>query len=46
MVAEHTSFKLKLQILLAIPTAIPLLGVTSTFGNVVGNKTGSFKVPS
>ena len=46
MVASHTSPKLKPQILLAMPTAIPMLEDTSTLGKVVGNRVGSVSLPS
>ena len=46
MVPSQISAKLKEQMLEAIPTAIPILGVTRTLGKVVGNRTGSLSVPS
>ena len=46
MVVSHTSFKLKGQIELAIPTAIPVLAFTRTDGKLAGNKEGSLRVLS
>ena len=46
IVPSQISERLKEQMEDAIPTAIPVLGVTSTFGKVVGRRTGSFMVPS
>ena len=46
IVVSQISFKLKEQILLAIPTAIPWLADTNTLGNVVGKRLGSFMVAS
>ena len=46
MVVSQTSFKLKGQIELAIPTAMPVLALTSTVGKVAGSKDGSFMVLS
>ena len=44
--ASQTSPRLKEHILDAIPTAIPVFGETSIFGNAVGKRTGSFIEPS
>ena len=44
--ASQTSLRLKLQIWLAMPTAMPWFGFTSIFGNVVGKSTGSFSEES
>ena len=45
-VVSHTSARLKEQILLAMPTAMPVLLFTSTEGKVTGNRVGSFTVLS
>ena len=45
-VALQTSRRLKPQMLLAIPTAMPVLAETRTLGNAVGSSDGSFMVPS
>ena len=42
----HTSRRLNEQIFDAMPTAMPMLAETSTFGNVVGRSDGSFIVES
>ena len=46
MVVRHTSAKLKGQMLLAMPTAMPVLALTSTLGKVAGSRVGSFIVLS
>jgi hypothetical protein len=46
MVVLQISARLNEQILEAIPTAIPWLADTSTLGNVVGSRLGSFMVAS
>ena len=46
MVVRQTSPRLKGQMLLAMPTAMPVLALTSTLGNVAGSKVGSFMVLS
>ena len=46
MAVRHTSCKLNEQMLDAMPTAMPMLAETSTFGNVVGSSVGSFIEPS
>jgi hypothetical protein len=46
IVVSQTSARLKPQIWLAMPTAIPVFALTSTFGNVVGRSVGSCMVPS
>ena len=43
---SHTSFKLKGQIELAIPTAIPVFELTKTEGKEHGKSEGSSKVLS
>ena len=45
-VALQTSRRLKPQMLLAMPTAMPILAETRTFGYVVGSKAGSSMVLS
>ena len=45
-VALQTSRRLNEQMLLAMPTAIPMLAVTSTLGKAVGSKVGSSMVLS
>ena len=40
-VAAQTSRRLKLQMLLAMPTAMPMFAETSTFGKAVGRSVGS-----
>jgi hypothetical protein len=45
-VASQTSFRLKEQILEAIPTAIPVLAFTRTDGYDAGRSVGSFIVLS
>ena len=45
-VVSHTSARLKEQILLAIPTAMPVLAFTSTEGKVTGSSVGSLVVLS
>ena len=46
MVVSHTSPRLKPHRLLAMPTAMPWLALTSTLGKVVGSRAGSFSLPS
>ena len=46
LVVSQTSRRLKPQMLLAMPTAMPVLLETSTLGKVVGSRAGSFIVPS
>ena len=46
MVVRHTSCRLKGQMLLAMPTAMPVLALTSTLGKVAGSRVGSFMVLS
>ena len=41
MVVSHTSARLKPQIWLAMPTAMPRLEDTSTLGKAVGSRVGS-----
>ena len=41
MTASHTSFKLWVGILVAAPTAIPVVPLTSKLGNLAGNTSGS-----
>ena len=45
-VVSQTSARLKPQIWLAMPTAMPRLEDTSTFGKAVGRSVGSRRVPS
>ena len=42
MVVSHTSCRLKEQILLAIPTAMPILLFTKIDGKPTGSRVGSF----
>ena len=46
MVPSQISPRLKEQIWLAMPTAMPMFGETRIFGNAVGSRTGSFIVLS
>ena len=46
MVVSHTSLRLKGQIELAIPTAIPVFAFISTDGNAAGRSVGSLSVLS
>ena len=46
MAVWHTSRRLNPQMLLAMPTAMPVLAETSTFGKVVGSRVGSSIVAS
>ena len=44
--ALHTSVKLCGGMLVAMPTAMPVLPFTSRFGTLLGSTTGSSRVPS
>ena len=46
MAVWQTSFRLKPHIWLAMPTAMPELAETSTFGYAVGRSAGSVMLPS
>ena len=46
MAVSQTSLRLKPQMLLAIPTAMPVLAETRTMGKVVGIRVGYFMVTS
>ena len=46
MAVSQTSARLKPQIWLAMPTAMPVLAETRTFGKAVGSSAGSFMLPS
>ena len=46
MAVRHTSCRLKGQMLLAMPTAMPVLALTRMVGKVAGSKVGSCMVLS
>ena len=46
MAVRQTSSKLKGQMALAMPTAIPMLALTRMVGKVTGKRVGSFMVAS